>query len=65
LHQDYVRARISQFGPALVHMINPSIAEQTAHQLTAELIASLPPPEYPNAPPELREYQLVFRHDCL
>lgn len=63
--QEYVRARMGQFGSVLASRLNPTLSELTVQRVTAEVLNSLPPPDYSGAALETKEFQLVFRHDCL
>uniref|UniRef100_A0A1D1ZYM3 CSE family protein n=1 Tax=Auxenochlorella protothecoides TaxID=3075 RepID=A0A1D1ZYM3_AUXPR len=63
--EEYVRARMGQFGSVLASRLNPTLSELTVQRVTAEVLNSLPPPDYSGAALETKEFQLVFRHDCL
>lgn len=62
--QEYVRARILQFAPALEKILNPNLPHHVVNQAAQDALQSLPPPDYSGATPGTRELQLVFRHDC-
>lgn len=56
---------MGQFGSVLASRLNPTLSELTVQRVTAEVLNSLPPPDYSGAALETKEFQLVFRHDCL
>lgn len=63
--QEYVRARMGQFGGVLASRLNPTLSELSVQRVMAEVMNTLPSPDYSGAALETKEYQLVFRHDCL
>lgn len=52
-----------QFSPVFASRIAPGTALQQVQQAAADVLSSLPPPDYTGALAS-RDLQLVFRHDC-
>ncbi|KAH7619140.1 hypothetical protein Ndes2526B_g06092 [Nannochloris sp. 'desiccata'] len=61
--EDYVHERVMQFSPVFASRIAPGTALQQVQQAAADVLSSLPPPDYTGALAS-RDLQLVFRHDC-
>lgn len=61
--QDYVHERIIQFSPVFASRIAPGTAPEQIQKDAADVLSSLPPPDYTGALAS-RDLQLVFRHDC-
>ena len=59
-----MRARLTQFGPILAGRISHNLSAEVVQQATADALAALPPPDYSGGALEIRDLQLVFRHDC-
>ncbi|KDD74797.1 hypothetical protein H632_c1067p1, partial [Helicosporidium sp. ATCC 50920] len=65
LSNDYVRARISQFGSVLARRLTPGLTSGSANAVVSDTLRALPPPDYSGLSLAHRDLQLVFRHDCL